>query len=345
MMIVVHVRRLQSARGTNAIDRVWDAFMWLEPYIAASFLFIAGYSLVLSRTRGEAGWLGHVARRALGLYALAVVLFVPQYGLEWPDILASPGILSAIALAVLGVAAALASARPDAVLGLLGLGVLAITFVLDRTGATVPGLNAGPGGAFPLVSFATAGAVVARLRNRHADRALVGSMAIAAVTLVLALVTREPWITTRASLYHEHAGQLALGELLNPSGQLRPNHFWNHSAVGALGLLLPLAATLWVSLRVPRELWRRAGALLVLGRHALSVYVAHLGLLGMADLAGWAPRSGIGTALWVALVALAGLMLALGLDRLRARAASPDTRPADRAEADTGGARSSRPRT
>src|SRR6185503_12436030 len=100
----VHARRLEAPRRPPAgvaelVDSFFDRMLWLEPYIAASFLFVAGFSLVLSQKHGKARgarpFVAKIARRALGLWALSVVLFVPQYGLALPDLIVSSGILSA----------------------------------------------------------------------------------------------------------------------------------------------------------------------------------------------------------------------------------------------------------
>jgi hypothetical protein len=231
-------------------------------------------------------------RRAVLLYALAAVLFVPQYGLELPDLVASPGILSAIALAIAACALGLASRWPDVVLTLLGLSVLAVTTWLDRSGATVPGLNAGPGGSFPLLAFSAVGALAMRAWRRAGPRAFVIGLGLAVPLLVGVLWLGGAWLTERASMYRVHDGQLALLELASDAPRA-PARFWNHSALGALGLVAPLIASLWLTLFVGRKLAsaRVLSPLLLLGRHALAAYVLHLGLLGVIDLVGLAPTT------------------------------------------------------
>lgn len=308
MMFVVHTRRLERVPGSGAGERTLAFFMWSEPYVAASFLFIAGASLALGHESAGGALLRKTLTRALVLYALAVLLFVPQYGLELPDLVASPGILSAIALAIALTALALTSRAPDLSLAALALSVLGITAWLDRSGATVPGLNAGPGGAFPLVSFTALGALVMRGWRKRGLPALGLALAVSLPFFVVTLVTGAVWTTTRASMYRVHQGALALTSLGSDAPRA-PAVFWNHSAWGALGLAAPLVASLGLLLLAGRRL----GWSPVLGRHALAAYVIHLGLLGVIDLAGlnaaspwqtWAQVAGLGAVCMLAAVVL-----------------------------------------
>jgi hypothetical protein len=320
MMVVVHARRLQETATTGWLNDSLRLFMWLEPYIAASFLFIAGYSLVLSRARPRPGWLSKLLRRAGALYLLSVALFVPQFGLEWPDLIFSSGILSAIAISIALVGTALTLTRPDAALATLAVGVLSVTFVLDRGDTALSGVNAGPGGAFPLVAFTAIGALLARARTRFGVRVLTTSMLTLVPVSLGIVLSGSPWLTERASYYASHASQLALLDLGSdaPKTAMR---FWNHSALGALGLLLPLVASLAASLRGGALIGRLAvlDPLVVLGRHALAAYVAHLGLLGVADLAGLDPKSSAGT--WGLVAGISAVLVAQSyvLDRVRPR--------------------------
>jgi uncharacterized membrane protein len=316
LMFVVHARRLQIGRGAALAERFLDGCMWIEPYIAASFLFIAGISLVLSREKARGGWFRKILQRALALAVLSVALFVPQYGVELPDLIASSGILSAIALALVATAAALESARPNAALAAVTAVVLLVTLGLDRSGVAVSGLNAGPGGAFPLVAFASFGALCAHAYRRAGKR---GTWAVAFASvppLVLVLASRARWTTEQASYYHSHAGDLALGSLLSSNASRVPGWFWNHSALGAIGLGLPLALSFVAFLALGPLIGavHSLRPLLLLGRHALAAYVLHLGLLGLLDLSGWLPPSGVFTLLVVAALVAAALVLSLALE-------------------------------
>lgn len=348
MMFVVHARRLQTPAGAGPLESALAFFMWAEPFIAASFLFIAGAAASLAHERAGSAFLPATLRRALGLYALAMVLFVPQYGLELPDLLVSPGILSAIAVALASTALALRSRAPELALGGLGLGVLGVTAFLDRSGATVPGLNAGPGGAFPLIAFAALGALAMRAWRRTGWRAFGFGLALAVPLLGVVLWLGQSWITERSSLYRVHDGQLALLHLTEESPRA-PVRFWNHSALGALGLFAPLLASLWVALSACGRLAERRmlAPMLLLGRHALGAYVAHLGLLGVVELAGLSPGTPVGTWGLCAGLALACVALAWALEAraVRTASASRGTPPAGTGADDTGAGRSPRRQT
>jgi uncharacterized membrane protein len=332
-MFVVHASRIEQVRVPPAglaeqCDRLISAFRWAEPFIAASFLFIAGFSLVLSKARAGDGaaqeWLRKVLRRALGLYLLSVALFVPQYGVALPDLLLSSGVLSAIALAIALVGAALVSRRPVLGLSSIGLCVLAVTAALDFGGGAVSGLNAGPGGAFPLIAFAVFGALLARLVQVRGLRSLLFVLATLLPVTCAVLLSGAPWLTERTSRYAAASASSALGSLLRgePLGTDVAVPFWNHSAIGALGLLFPLCASLWAALASQRAIAKVPlfAPLLLLGRHALLAYVLHLGLLGSIDVLGLSPSGPIWTLALVLAITLVCCATAAGLERRSAPA-------------------------
>jgi hypothetical protein len=331
-MFSVHARRLQpvGTRSSAAADRVLDAMIWAEPLIAGGFLFVVGTSLALSHRkfpRSSVGsWKGRQLSRAGLLYALAIALFVPQYGLDLPDLLLSPGILSAIAIAIAVVGIALDTARPLAALSAVAIGGLALTALLDWSQLGFSGINAGPGGAFPLVSFSAAGAALELLRQRHGTRALTGFLLSALPALALALASGAAWTTERVSHYADHDGLLALPGLLagaEPAGWVAVR-FWNHSALGALGLTAPLALALLAALGASKRITgaRPLAPLRLLGRHALAAYVLHLGALGVVELADLQPPGAHATWALVGALALLGWLSALALDRRAAQGAS-----------------------
>lgn len=331
MMFVVHARRLEAPSNPDGAARTAAALlrwvMWAEPFIAASFLFIVGVSLVLSRERAPEGrfWLRRLLVRAGGLYGLAVALFVPQYGLALPDLVASPGILSVIALALAAVGCALVTPRPATAVALLALGVLAVTGALDAVGWSVPGLNGGPGGAFPLVAFAAVGALVALGTRRAGPRAL-GVTAAAAVPLCLLVVgLGSPWTTTQLSVHPDYGGEVALTGIFSIPAESVPLAFWNHSVAGCAGLLLPVVAALG-ALELARPWLSRPplGQVGLLGRHALAAYVGHLVVLGLLEIAGLTPRNPWQT--W-GLVALLGVAATGAAAALEARKREPHGRP------------------
>jgi len=334
-MFVVHASRIERVRVppsglAELCDRLVSAFRWAEPFIAAAFLFIAGYSLVLSqRGRARRDFLPKILRRVALLYALSVVLFVPQYGTSFPDLVLSSGILSAIALAIAMVGLGLVTDRPVAALLSVALVVLAATAALDVSGATVSGLNAGPGGAFPLVAFAAVGALSARLIHARGLSALAWSCLGLCLLTLAVWDARLPWLTERNSLYPAGSAASVLGALLRGGspGAALPVAFWNHSAAGALGLLAPLGVSLLLVLVAQRALpgLRLFAPVLLLGRNALLAYVLHLALLGLLDAFELAPQSPTGTLGLVLLLAVFSCAVGLWLER-RASLASARAR-------------------
>ena len=309
LMYIVHARRLEPRGSWEGAQRgaetVLSWLMWSEPFIAASFLFIVGFSLVLSRerTRDSDRWRWRLLWRALGLYGLAMLLFLPHYGFALPDLLFSPGILSAIAVAVAAVAVALTTTRPVvAALGLTGL-ALAVTAACELYDVSLSGVNAGPGGALPLVAFASAGALLATAYRRWSRRALDVAVAATVVPLAIVLLIGARWTQLHVSLHPDYAGEVAIAEIFTaPRDSIRVL-FWNHTVAGWFGLLLPLAAALRLFVAADPWLDRAPASLLgLIGRHALAAYVGHLIALGLLDLAGTGPQNPVQT--WVLVAAL-----------------------------------------
>jgi hypothetical protein len=332
LMYVVHARRLQPSRAWEGSERIAEAglswLMWSEPYIAASFLFIVGFSLVLSRERTEDrhGWLRRLLLRALGLYGLAALLFLPHYGLAFPDLLLSPGILSAIAVAVAAVGAGLATSRPARATVALAVGGLLVAGTLEGFDLSVSGLNAGPGGVVPLISFTAAGALLALSYRTWGRRVLDVVTGAAIVPLALVVLVGSPWTSLHGSLHPDYGGEVALAEIFTiPRAEVRLL-FWNHTVAGCLGLLLPLCLTLRVLVTVgpwlKRSPWSWVG---LIGRHALLAYVGHLVVLGVLELSDLGPRTPWQTWGLVAALAATAAGAGAGLEAWKRRPTSkPD---------------------
>lgn len=300
LMFVVHARRLQPTRDFVGVEAVaataLDSIFWAEPFIAASFLAIAGTSLVLARRRMPARgrWWRRLALRSAALYLLAVALFVPQFGVALPDLALSPGILSVIAVATTLVGGALTLARPIPALAALVGGSLLLTRLLEQRGACVSGLNAGPGGAVPLVGFTAVGALLGIAHLRHGARALGVAAAVTTTGAAVVGALGAPWTTRCESLYPAHQGLVAGLELFGPATSHRALAFWNHSAAGFFGLVPAVAGALWLAVVLPwpsRGPLGGGGIVGLIGRHALVAYVGHLLLLGSLELSGLTPRT------------------------------------------------------
>ena len=123
LMILAHAARTQTGMSAlHANPSLAGPFDWpfvgaliIEPIISAMFLFIAGFSLVLSRqgsreTSGE--WLKRLGRRMGTLYGISVLFALGDQGVQWPGILVSSGVLAIIAVGVFSAGLLLVSPRP-----------------------------------------------------------------------------------------------------------------------------------------------------------------------------------------------------------------------------------------
>lgn len=336
-MFTAHTARLQARAPLDSVaehfaDAALRSVLWLEPYIEASFLFLAGASVVLSHAsfleRGanesEHAWLSRALWRAWGLGILSAVLFLAHYGWVTPDVWASSGILSVIAFGTAGAALATCSRRPALGLGLLCAISLLASAVIEQRHVSVVGVNAGEGALLPEVSFVFAGALCARVIRGRGPRALTASLSAAAAASILSLVTAAPFIGHHERLLPSQSNETILGALYSGhelSMERVPIAFWNHTPLGCLGSLLPLLASAVacgvVTRRAPRSILVRGGVLL--GRHALFAYLGHLAILGAADALALSPQHALATWLWVA-VLIAAVVLPWAFVPARGRA-------------------------
>ncbi len=144
---------------------------------------------------------------------------------------------------------------------------------------------------------------------------LVATALVVLPPFAFALLSGLPWTSNVVSHYADLGGQLAVAALWDPACLARAPRsdvvFWNHSFVGVAGLLLPLTASLGLSLGLPKQLFmaRAWSPLLLVGRHALAVYVMHLGVLGVLELVGLTPPSAGWT--WLCIAGLFALAVAV----------------------------------
>ena len=94
LMFLAHAWRVQDherAVPPGFVGWLDHTLAWMDrgvAYVAASFLFVAGFSLVLAQrdvaSRGRKRWLLAVLRRAGWLYLLSLAMFLPEHGIECP---------------------------------------------------------------------------------------------------------------------------------------------------------------------------------------------------------------------------------------------------------------------
>lgn len=331
LMIVAHASRLQTnlvdishAPPLAGIFDEWVLFVLrIEPIISAMFLFIAGFSLVLSRQQSRetpTQWLRRQAVRAGQLYLIAIAFYLGDQGVQWPDTLVSPGILSVIAFALLVASLCLVTPLGWQALLVLSIGGGVLTAVLEQTAASIPGINAGAGGLFPLVTLAWLGALTGLARARWPQTGLQGMLVASLLGGLFAMSIDYPWITHPLTTLHFYPGdriasvlyslQDVIG-LYNGKAQVHTTGYWNHSSLfapRALPLLVLMLMAFLAAFKAPQP--RIIGFFNWMGSQALNLYILHLLLLAPLELTGLKPASGWQTMLLVcAIVAVSPWIL------------------------------------
>lgn len=332
LMMLAHSARTQSniadlradPAQAGLFDWLFVGTLQIEPIISALFLFIAGFSLVLSLQQSResaAVWLTRLGRRMATLYGISVLFALAEQGVQWPATLVSSGVLGIIAVGVFAAGCLLVSARPWLGLLLATLAVTAITWFLEQERLHIIGLNAGAGGMLPLVSLAWVGALCGLVYQRWQLNGLALLFAFSLPVALLALLAAAPWIIEPANTIRVYPGSDPLQTLGHSlldlvgayDGPVRAVqvHYWNHGWIFALRALPVLLLGLLVFLGSVTQVRHPVGTFLQwMGRQALNLYILHLVVLGILVVAGVHPASGWQTLLLVAgMIALAPLLL------------------------------------
>lgn len=304
-MVVAHVARVVPAALPGS-SSVRSTISLVEPGIAAAFLFLVGWSLSRSWQRasqsetsalGFFAWYRDSLKRAAFLYAIGVLLFLLQYGPQFPDGVLSPDILATIAFAVV-VVGAVEPLRPAVCL--LGASVvLLVAGSTELSGVSLSGINAGPGGTVPVIAIAYVGAWVGKVRPAPRGRATL--LAALAAALAILVVSVWPGPSTSQHLSEYRAVSAATFHDTRV-------WFWNHTLKGivlyggSVLLAFSMLSAVFSGTLAP-VVSRLTAPIALLGRHALIVYVAHLLVLGAIDRWGRPPTGEAG------LFGLAGALL------------------------------------
>jgi len=296
LMAASHVVRIIAHSGRGAWCRV---VLDLDPTTQGLFMTLVGASLAWSwksaqaRGLGRGAWLRARARRAAEVYAVGVLIFFFEKGLQWPWTLVAPGILADIALAIIGLSVVASSRRP--VLGALALAALGYGLLgfLEHQGLqiTLPPLNAANAPLLPNVALAACGlaAGVALVRGDRRLLAGLGLAALGAATLAVSAHGFWPLLTdglgrsTSIIRYWGDAdGVSATWAMLR--GQALPVgtvEYFNPTLAGQ-PLILGMVAATWLLLRGLRPLLARVERVALLpGRYSLGAYIFHLVLVSL----------------------------------------------------------------
>lgn len=344
LMFITHSFRIQAdfkaiylqKNASSVADQVLVFFMQIEPLTSVLFLFIAGVSLALAKHKlaSSDNWLWFMGLwpRLFGLYVIAVILFLFGHSWQFPAVFLTPGILSAIAVALGGTALLLISAKPNFA---LSMGVCLVSLValgLDERSLSIVGVNSGPGCILPLAAFCLLGALAGRIYLFHGMR---GLLILALMTLpfsIAAVLIDYPWtIVHKLTFLHFNYdpvqnGMLALQYLLGESTiepQTYQPGFWNQSAI----FLPRTAALLFVILAIFIACFSRyplqnsaskvVHLLNYLGKHALFLYVFHLIILAVLSLSGITPGNSWQTLTLVFVLLASGGLTLYGTQRVK----------------------------
>lgn len=337
MMIIAHSIRIQSNFSflLKHPDKqsFWDQcllfFIQIEPIISAQFLFISGFSLTLSLSKvlthtpiiSKRQWLFSLPPKLILLYLVSVVFFIGDNGIQLPDLFISSGILSIIAISMALTGSMLVTPKPLITLTLAVTAVTLAALALEQSKTSIIGLNAGAGGAIPLISMTFIGAIIGILYQRFHNNGLFAAAAVGCFIGLLSITSQAPWtvdVKSEFLLFYGdpvtavlHSIQHALG-----IGDIRPikvnAHFWNHSSIflfrvsGGLTFVLVIFMLAFANSKKSSKVTH---VLNDVGKHALFVYIFHLVLLGVLEVTGIKPSTGWQTWLLVLTLVLFGAII------------------------------------
>ena len=336
MMILAHAARIQTNMGTlhsnpsqaGLFDWPFVAMLLIEPIISATFLFIAGFSLVLSIAKGKTqaawqgqSWLTNLGKKMLVLYLISVIFYVADQGLQTPDFLVSSGVLAIIAVGVFLSGLLLVSPKPTVALIIALLCTLLCAYFLEQQKWNIVGLNAGAGGIVPLASMAFAGALAGLIWQRWNNNGLWILLAASSVIALLALLQPHPWIVFPRSSITQYPGNridtvwfsiLDFVGLYQGQSATAIVRYWNHTWIFPMRVLPLLVIGLMVSLNTFKKPLANPIARYAnwLGTQALNLYILHLVLLALVEVSGLHSTAGWQTTLiLIGVIALSSWLL------------------------------------
>ncbi len=294
-MVCAHTARLTA---TDARPLWAEPSLILEPLCQALFVGLVGVSLALSweaaLARGVGAWpwlRGHL-RRAAELMGLSVLFFLLERGPSWPHFLLSTGILFIIAGAIVIFAPIVPRRGALAWSALVTAGLWAVAMAMDHRELWVLGLNAGNGPLLPTAIHAGFALTAVLGWRRFGLRGAVGVLVVAAVAAAAVLGSAgslmaaldSDWSRTSHKLVFQGRGHglqnawaMIRGEELR---SLRASFF--NPKPRMIPLVAAMVAWLYLLLVPARPVLARLSSWgLAMGRHALGVYVLHLGLVAL----------------------------------------------------------------
>lgn len=313
LMFITHGGRLYNGKHDDGIlNQILNFFSSIEPFTSSLFLFLVGVGLFLSHQNTKLSygqWLKKTLVKAGQLYLIGVIFFFMEYGPQFPEMLLSPNILSVIAFSIIAVSLSLS--YPILLLG-TGLSIATISYMFE--GAATPGINTGPGGAFPLMLFTFLGYLTYQF-SQTKNSLYTWLLATGIISWFYPFSPLEHWTYTYPSIYDYFVtGQTALDFFQNGGfiDGYSKTGFWSHSVISVLRLLIPLSLCLWVCMKSNEFInsSKIGQNLALLGRHALGLYILHLIIIAALYTGGFKPQSALID--WFLIIGLVVIGLAYG---------------------------------
>lgn len=293
-------------------ERLLNLFAVIEPYTSSLFLFLAGIGLTISFQNNKypfKTWVFRHSKKAIQLYLIGMGLFFIEKGYQVPDFWVSPSILSTIAVSIVVTALSL-KYKYTTLIALIATGL--ITYGYQGTG--VPGVNAGPGGIFPLIMFSLLGSQVWSLVDKGQYKIIYFMLITSGITWFIP----GDWVQRYNSSYKIWTSGATGFDFLQSQGEsfvVALESYWNHSLLAFARLTGVLILSLMVCLKYQYKLEEKIynHSLSLIGRHALGCYILHLLIISLFDLFKLYPNSS--TMCWLFILGL--LICAIGYSKVK----------------------------
>lgn len=336
MMFVTHISKLYIELQTDffqhfkesVFDRAIVFFLEIEPLISGMFLFLVGFSLILSlkSAASPSDWSRKAFGRVWKYYLMSLALFFVEYGIQIPDFFFSSGILSIIALSIAVVVLLKKFPFQNYSYNLaLGLIFFSVIGYFGENGAKFSGLNVGPGAGVPLVHFSLLGALVGLLffEFQNQGMALLGLLSVSFFIMLMSN-TKDPWILDFSSVYQVFPNGGSGVELIKSffTQAQSTDHeewFWNHSLIAVVRIfcVIGVAVSLLIRFGDKMKSLKIFYPLTTLGNRALFCYITHLAVIAVLKELHFGPRSGLACWITVLIFIACGVGLSEGVNRIR----------------------------
>lgn len=293
LMLITHGFRLfingqgSYSPGVGFAERLLHFFAVIEPYTSSLFLFLVGIGVHISFNKTKKPyltWLGNNINKSIQLYIIGIVLFFMEYGFQKNDIFFSPSILSTIALSTIALSSSL-KFNYGPMVGLVLAGITTYVF----QGIPLSGINAGPGGAFPLIMFTFGGYLLYDLMVKDKNKTLIALSVIGVISWFFPFAPQEEWIRHYQSTYKLFLTGPTGIDYWKSGGEgniFQVVSFWNHSLTSWFRISLVLFLSLKMFLKFENKLKGKfyGEYLSLIGRHALGCYILHLTIIAVFDI-------------------------------------------------------------